>query len=352
LVITGGRWWLYGIALAGVIIASRDNWRYLLLILLWLLITPLVLLAVNATVMPVYQVRYVLGAFPAVAVMLAVGLATMHRFPIGRWIAPLLVAGIVLVQISGYGAMFPDKPDYQTAVATVAEQRNPLEPIITDMAHRDPVRYYSEQTNLTDGIAVDLSWRDHTPDEIDALVDGFASAEHVWLVQPVNVPKTWRTVTALQTQGRSVTHRANAQNMVFYRFSSSSAAESPLEFRYEDGQENTVATFIGQPATTLARDGSSDICVPLEMNFTRTENTSISLTVVRGFNEVITQWNGTPDDTEACFSVADAEPGDYYAYMTLYDTTTEARFAVMEHDVWWGWWIVSHHIAITADTAG
>ncbi|MEO1664573.1 MAG: glycosyltransferase family 39 protein [Chloroflexota bacterium] len=351
LILTGGWWWLYAIVLVTAGLAWRINRSGMLLITLWLLVTPLVLLIANATVLPVYQVRYALGALPAVAVMLAVGLSTMHHASVGKWIAPVFAAAMVYAQFTSYGVMFPDKPAYQSAVATVVEQRSPLEPIITDMAPRDPTRYYSEQMALADGIALDLSWRDHTAAEIDTLVNGFASAEHMWLVMPVNVSKTWRTVAALQAQGREITHRASVHNMLFYRFSDTDEGVTPLELRFENSNENTIANYIAPLAATVSAGAGTEVCVPLQLDFENTENTGISLTIVRGFNHVVAQWNGTPDDTQACLSLADAAPGDYYVYMTLYDTVTEARLAVLEADVWWGWWIVSHHIVVEQDTA-
>jgi len=343
LLLTGGWWWVYVLALIGIFMA-RQPWQHMLLFVLWLLITPLVLLTVNATLMPIYQVRYALGALPAFAAIIGIGLAGFHRWQWGRWIAIAAAAIMIYAQITSYDAMFAPKPDYALAVANVIEERQPLEPIITDLAQRDPTRYYSNQLNLTEGIAVDLAWRDHAAAEIDEITARFIASDSVWLVMPVNVAKTWRMVAALQSQGRAVTQRDNVQNMLFYRFSAADNTEL-LQFTFEDASETTIASYNGAVAKTVTASTSEETCFDLDLTFEQTENFGVSLTHERGYNDVISQWNDLPTDTEACMNMP-ADVGDYYTYLTLYNTQTDARYAVMEHNVWWGWWVVTHHVAI------
>lgn len=348
LLLTGGWWFLYALVLAVVIYAvvtHRARWRGVLLGVLWLLVTPGVLLVVNAVWLPLYQVRYVLGVLPAFALLVGFGLGALANQRWGQWIAPVLAALIVAAQVTSADGLLPPKPDYDGVVAAAATTRHPLEPIITDIAARDPVHYYSRQHMLTRGIALDLAWRDHTAEEIQSLTVGMDNAPAVWMVMPVNVAKTWHTAAALGAQGRAPGYRDAVQNMVIYRFDRTPAAQ-PLTFTFGTDADTTMATFNGGIATPLAAQAGEQVCVPLAL--AADAGVGVSVTMVQGYNTVLAQWNGTPADDEACLDVpVSSDPHETHLYLTVYDPVTEARYPVWEQEAWWGWWVVSHTVSIT-----
>ncbi len=345
LMLTGGWGWLVALVLiaAGVGAVRVPAWRRgLLLAGLWFAITPLVLLAVNAAVMPLFQVRYVLAALPAFALLLAAGLTAIYQVRWGRWFASLALVVLVGVQVTARPALIPPKPDYAGTVAQAAAARDPLAPIITDMALRDPVRYYAPRYDLTVGPSVDMSWRDHSADEVTTIVDGFESAPVVWTVQPVNVAKTWYTVAALGAQGRVPQYAANVENMVIYSWAQGDG--DPLVLTFEGAAEQVIATYEGDIGTEVAAQAGEAVCLPLQLS--RDAEAVVFVTLVRGFNEVITEWQGTPDAEEACIEMpVDAGPGDYAVYLSLF-AADGTRYPVMHGEVWWGWWVVSHRLTV------
>lgn len=354
LLLTGGWWWLYGvvlIAVAGAVYQRWARWRELLLIVLWLVMTPVVLLIVNAVWLPLYQVRYVLAVLPAVALLLGLGLGGLAAWRWGKWLAPLVLIGMVVAQVRHADAFLPPKPDYDRVVADAAEVRSSLEPIIADIAFRDPVHYYNEVYGLTVGIALDLSWRDHSRAEIDAVVARLGNAERVWVVLPTNVAKTWQVTALLQAQERAVNYRAGVENMIFYRFDSVGTAEG-LTYRFVDGDDNVMATYRGELGSLVETAGET-VCVPIELDIetATSANVAVSLTLVQGYNTVVAQWNGAANHAEGCLELPPGmASGEYSVYLTLYDADTQARYAVMETDVWWGWWVMTHTVEITNAT--
>lgn len=342
LLLTAGWGWAYAALLALGVWAMRERPRAWGLAAVWLVVTPAALLTINALVAPAYQVRYALAALPAFALMTA--------FAVRR--APLLVAAPVLitlaaVQTGAAADFFPPKPSYRCVAAAVAEVRDPLAPIITDIAPRDPVRYYAERTPLTAGPALDLSWRDHTPGEVRSLTAGLSDADSVWLVMPVNVAKTWVTAAALAEQGRFVGYRDAVLNMVFYRFdrpSVESRLELPLDYHFGDG-ESPAATHSGPVAAPMSASAGDDVCLPAGALAFSEDDLTVGLTLVRGYNVPVAQADLSPDDAP-CLTVPDGTPpGDYALYLSLH--RGGAPLPVMQGPVNWGTWLVAYTLAIT-----
>ena len=60
----------------------------LLMVALWLMVTPLALLALSVLVPPIFQVRYVIGILPAGALLVAGGLGALLDLPLRNGPAP------------------------------------------------------------------------------------------------------------------------------------------------------------------------------------------------------------------------------------------------------------------------
>jgi hypothetical protein len=78
----------------------------------------------------------------------------------------------------------------------------------------------------------------------------------------------------------------------------------------------------------------------------------LSLSLVRGYNNVLDQWNGPPNIESMCVSLPDDAIGDYYLYLTLFHPATGQPYPVWNDQVWWGNWIVTHRVSVTPQGYG
>ncbi len=245
LILTGGSWWLMvaPFVLGRAIPQLRQYWKAGLLIV-WLLLTPIALLALNAWVAPVYQVRYTIAMLPAGALLLAYGLrwvgfpGLFRRFHIplnssllSAVIGLVLLVGFIQTQWTIYPELWPEKSPWETVIRQMVETRQPLEPMITDFAPSSPSAYYDRQLHVRQGISLDLSWRLHTAAEIRDLMKHFEQSPSVWVALPSNTAKSWHIVAALDA-GRGVGYRSSLVNMIFYRFDPGETGD--LSFRFGD----------------------------------------------------------------------------------------------------------------------
>ncbi len=246
LLVTGGSGLLLVVPylLGSALLRIQANGRALLLLLCWLLLTPLALLALNAWVAPVYQVRYTIAILPAGALLLAYGLRWSGdiKHPFAKYLKPVslivLLSMVVLSQLNSYRALWPGKPPWETTIRTVIAARDPLEPTITDLAPYSPSAYYDRMLGLRQGVSLDLSWRIHNAGEIRDLLHLFDNTPSVWVALPVNTAKTWHITAGLDAE-RGIGYRNSLMNMIFYRFDQGKSDDLRYRFgdllRYEAG---------------------------------------------------------------------------------------------------------------------
>lgn len=230
--------------LGSALLRIRANWQALLLLLCWLLLTPLALLALNAWVAPVYQVRYTIAILPAGALLLAYGLRWSGdiKYPFAKYLKPVLVIALLSIiavsQLNSYQALWPGKPPWETTIRAVIAARDPLEPTITDLAPYSPSAYYDRMLGLRQGVSLDLSWRIHNAEEIRDLLKLFDNTPSVWVALPVNTVKTWHITAGLDAE-RGIGYRNSLINMIFYRFDQGKSDDLRYRFgdllRYEAG---------------------------------------------------------------------------------------------------------------------
>lgn len=318
---------LFGSAL----LRLRTYWRALVLLVLWLLLTPLALLALNAWVAPVYQVRYVIAILPAAALLLAYGLRWVGDISF-RTISPILKMGlaavccgvIIFAQLNSYAPLWPGKPPWESTIRTVIAARDPLEPTITDIAPYSPTAYYDRLLGLRQGISLDLSWRVHNAGEIRDLLTLFEREPSVWVALPVNTAKSWHIAAELDAE-RRIGYRSSLLNMIFYRFDQGQGDNLRYRFgdllRYDSGP-NAAEQFVvraGEPLcvdlgfTTLgAFDGSYSLGLHL-----------VDLSGGRG----VAQWDAGLGVLEAgetlalqpCLNIAnDFQPDHYRLQLLIY----------------------------------
>jgi len=354
LILVGGSWWLYvmPLVLGRAIPNLRQYGSGVLLLVLWLLLTPMVLLALNAWIAPVYQVRYAIAMLPAGALLVAYGLRWIGfpgllkklRLAVGtRYISSLqiLLAAILLflivyAQLTIYPELWPEKPPWEGTIRAMTSARDPLEPTITDIAAYSPVAYYDRLLNIRQGVSLDLSWRPHNYDEIMNLVAKFDRTPSVWVALPVNTAKTWHIVAALDGE-RQASYRSSLVNMIFYRFDQGGGGD--LEFRFGD-----LLRYVSGPGASqrfsVAAGGS--LCVDLALQtlavLDGAYSVGLHLVDITG-TTLVAQWDaglGTPAAGESlalkpCIDIpANASPGYYHLELVVYEWANQKRLRLFE----------------------
>lgn len=353
LILTSGQWMLMlmPFILGDAIPRIRQHTSALLLLLLWLLITPIGLLALNAWVAPVYQVRYTIAMLPAGALLIAHGLRRV-RLPEGiaqrvgirtRYIASLQTALTLLllvwlahIQLAMYREFWAEKSPWRTVIGGMTTTRQPLEPIVTDFAPYSPSAYYDQQLRVQQGIELDLSWRLHNATEARERVRVFESEPSVWVALPINTAKTWHIVTELD-RTRHVGYRSALVNMIFYRFDQGDSDD--LRFRF-----GNWLRYISGPGAEqqFAVKAGEELCVEITLQTLGTLDGSYSgglhLIDLTGQAQ-IAQWDeglGTHETGEIlnlkpCLDISATTPPDYYHLeLVIYNWATLERLPLIE----------------------
>jgi hypothetical protein len=346
LIVTSGYW---GLLLAPFVLGEaiprlRQYGRAVSLLVVWLLLTPLSLLALNAWAAPVYQVRYTIASLPAGALFVAYGLrhigfdrpARVGGARLRSMLTLLWLLILAYTQLTSYSGLWPDKPPWEATIAQMLAARTPLEPIITDFAPYSPAAYYDGQLGIRRGLALDLSWRLHTAAEIHRLAQTFEGSPAVWAALPVNTAKTWHLVAHLSTQ-RRVGYRASLVNMIFYRFDRGDG--SGLRFRFGD----TLRYESGPGADQIMTLGrGQQVCADFQLQALKPLDGSLSaglhLVDITG-NTTLAQHDagigtasaGDRVTIQRCMSVPQAgPPGSYHLELVIYNWATLQRLPIIE----------------------
>jgi hypothetical protein len=354
LILTSGSWALMAFPLALALPRLRRDASKVLLLLLWLLLTPAALLALNAWVAPVYQVRYSIAMLPAGALLLAWGLrhitlpkqwAFKRMIPVQMLASAALLVWILYTQLSIYPELWPGKPPWGPTITAMVAARKPLEPTITDIADYSPAAYYDRQIHLRQGISLDLSWRLHAAEEAFNIAHLFKREPSVWVALPVNTAKTWHIISTLAAE-RGVGYRESLVNMIFYRFDK--GVSEGLHFRFGD----VLRYEKGPDANRIIRLRAGEtLCTNLR--FTALSDTSaysagLHLVDITG-NRIPAAWDGgvgsatggTQIGLSPCVAVPpETPPGHYHLELVVYDWSTLKRLLVVEdgggNDLSWG----------------
>lgn len=312
----------------------------LLLLVLWLVITPLGLLALNAWVAPVYQVRYTIAILPAGALLVAYGLrwlGTAYRgHPASRWLAVAVLAEIVTAQLTMYVAFWPNKPPWDQVISAMVAARSDIEPALTDFAPYSPAAYYDRQLDVRRGIALDLSWRLHTAAESRGLAAVFDREPVVWAALPINTAKAWQILTALDSS-RGISYRSSLVNMVFYRFDRNTTGD--LRFRFGDtlrfdGGSDAAQQITIQPGGELCADLDLTALEAVDGRY----SAGLHLIDITGQQMIAYADDGVgiaqAGDAltlSRCMTLPpDAPPGDYHLELVVYDWRTLERLPLIE----------------------
>lgn len=359
LVLAHGNGWLIALPLL-VTTAWGDGWREPRLrqsaglVLLWLLLPAALLLALNATGLRLFQLRYVFFCLPALALLLGFGLSRFYlplvlvsrEAPLWRYGALALLVWLALAQLNSDPTLWPAKPRWREAVAQAAQTRAADEPALVHLAPHSPVTYYDRQFNLAEGISIDIGWRPFAPAEVAMLAQTLARSDRVWVVGPAADPSTWDAVRAVSA-GRGVGYRDAVQGTIFYRFDRVRETASPalpptLQWTFADaeGASQIALADVGDIPAQIGR--SSALCLAPSLTVIGDLITphNLGLYLTRGYNEIVAQTDVPLEAATAphCLPIpADAPLGAMHLRLALYDPQTGTRLQLVEHtDLLWG----------------
>jgi hypothetical protein len=346
-VLTSDTGWLIVLPVALAFLSIRQKWQTIGLLVIWLIAFPAIIFALNAWLMPLYQVRYVIAILPAGALLVALGLRQIKW----QWVTLVGLAGMVVMQLRAAPVFWPHKPAWRATLEQVVAARALSEPLIIDADAINVVSYYSSQLPLRQGKVVDLA--DQTIDDVkigDTLrqIEG---SEAVWAILPSNAPASWDLSAALDSL-RHPGYRASLGSMVFYRFDAGN--EVDLHFRFGDwvDYDGTIGKRLqfAEPLCAEVRLTSRD--------FIGGEY-SAGIHLVDETGTSVEQWdNGIgilqPGDQvvlSPCISLPrDLPPGRYHLQMNIYNWSSLVRLPVMEDSaypaIYWGDTLVIAAVAI------
>lgn len=346
--LTSGYWGIFALIFVLSLLNFRKiTFRPLILILLWIIIPPAILLFINARGLSIFQLRYVIAIIPAWSLLIAYGITQIYLPFFGRntlrpykniiqnGLAIFFTMWIAYTQLATYRQFWPEKPDWRTSVQAAATTRHASEPALVYLDEKSPLAYYDRQFNLLQGISINISWRNFSPQEIQNSAHTLDNAESVWAIVAMQAPESWDAIAAF-SQNRGISYRDSVQWTVFYRFDSQS--DETLTFHFAD-----LLAYRGKFYTEYSLS-ENQLCVPilLEALADIPESYSIGLHLTRGYNELVAQTDeglgayaaGDEIERELCVEVP--ENGTYHLRLVIYDWQTLERLPLLEGDLLWG----------------
>ncbi|MBC8170923.1 MAG: hypothetical protein H7X77_04610 [Anaerolineae bacterium] len=107
---------------------------------------------------------------------------------------------------------------WQSMIAEYHQARNPLHPVLTAFTPDSVPGYYDYRYGLRQGVAVDLAWRDFSPDEIAVIVEKLIPGETpIWIIMPDDSPIA-EQVIAILSESYMLGYSDQITYMIFYRF--------------------------------------------------------------------------------------------------------------------------------------
>jgi hypothetical protein len=310
--------------IAFLIVVFRWRPSTITLLGLWVVLPPILILAVNAWLRPSYQPRYVIGIMPGVALTMAYALRQI------RWRYGVL-AVLCMAHLALYPSLWPEKADWNSAVAQIAEKRQPDDPLLLWIDDYSVAAYYMRQFDFQPGI-------DLRQGDLNNALQATQDASSVWVMMSLNAPTTWDVTLTLDEQRhvgqRNAISTVNGiDNTIFYRFDAGDTDD--LQFTFDDIFAFTDVTW-------------NDLCFDLSLRVLRDVHGQYSagLHLLDSERQVVSQVDaglgahsaGEDISFSGCVT---AEPGIYKPVLVIYDWSTVKNLPVYEgREFFWGEWLV------------
>lgn len=126
---------------------------------------------------------------------------------------------LIVVRSSPHMPLLPplERPLWHTTIADVAALRPTIEPAMQLIPATSPAAYYARQLGLTDGISVDIAWREFDTDELDRVISAFAGVPRVWFFADSQTADAAYILDALQQSHPIIGYQITLDNIAFYR---------------------------------------------------------------------------------------------------------------------------------------
>ncbi len=357
LIILGGGsgLWLLTPFFLGSALSQLHRYREaVFLLILWLIVSPLIALTLNAWVVPIYHVRYIIAILPAFVLLVAYGIRHI------RWRAVMLLFLVVVVynNLTAYSKFWPPKEPWEEVIKqSLLDVRQPDEPLLLIIKQPYSLEaYYTHQLKLQNVTTLDLSSREADAAEIQTLLASLDAEATVWVMMPHNLAETWLVMATLAAQ-RHIGYRNSVAYMLIYRFEYGYQQDLSFYFgdqlRYE-GDLFTVWPLI-QPGSQFCTALSLTTLQPLEdtysvgVHLVDTTNQLVAQVDqglgVRGINEQI--------QLNPCLNIpTQLAPGEYQLHLLLYSWPDGKRLPLYENSieaVFWGDALVFGGITVLGD---
>jgi len=294
---------------------QRNIQHAMILLVIWFIVTPLGLLAINATGRAVLVARYTLVSLPALTLACAYGLrhlsttpSFLSRFKLetaGAIVGIFLLAWIVVTQLTTYSTYWGDKPRWEEALEQLEDIRQADEPAIVDFIPHNVATYYARQYDFKQGVSIDIGWNDFVPEQLHDFADRIDAADSVWAILPSDSSKTWYTIPKL-AQGRTIGYRDSVQNMIFYRFDrSEDTSSADIELSYYAGGFGRLLAYRSGIGHRYFAETGREFCFPLQLEALQDvgDDWHLLVSLTQGFN--------TPR-AETTFDLPAFNEGDLY----------------------------------------
>ncbi len=338
-VIMGGahwRWnWLFALGLLVVGLRTRTETRSaVILIMLWVSVTPLIALLLVEWKPNMYQVRYVLAIVPGGILLITLMLRAVPWKPLML----ALVIGLALQQITLYDDLWPEKPQWQQAFTYVIAHRDPQTPAVTLLQASSVEAYYARRLDFWQGTEITLPETvNPDPGQIATLVAPLRTTDTVWAVLPTNTSAGWYALADLAAT-HTPDYRASVLNLVFYRFARGTP-EGTIALQWQFG--DLLRLDSPAPGQHFFLHAGETLCITLDFTAIMAVDGlySAGLHVVDGRQHTVAGWDGGVGAHGAgeafalapCFDIAaDATPGRYDLRLTVYNWATVERLRVFE----------------------
>lgn len=321
--------------IAGIIATQRRG--RIIWVLLWGIVPVVILFVVNFYY-PIFQLRYVIFLWGAMAVAVARAVVELSKHT-GRYRDVVLIALVgVFAFVLLSDAQWLPKSNWRDGVAHAATARSSEEPALVSYLASSPVAYYDRITPLRKGINLDIGWRQMTPAEIAERVRVLQNDDAIWLIAQASDPAAWDALSILLSQGYTqITYSDSVNGMLFYRLDKAQQGrELALYWQMGDGDILRQAPVFDQQITSVSAE---QVC--FETGITQSIQSNAQIAIVEGYNTVLHS-ETVPLTETACMTLPTLN-GRYQVRFSIPDALLLENFNA---PLYWGNFVVLGEIVI------